>query len=302
MSRPRILAVHSGALGDCVLFGHLLTRLEGEVTLVAGGEKARLLAGLGVVTRAIDFDSLPMQELFSDTPLTQCTLPHRLGEHDRLVSCFAGGDLRAEQRLAAMCSSEAAAFLPIRPPAESEAHLLDLWSDLLGLPPKSHERYSPWPLPPAWKAAAGEAGAYTVIHPGAGGAEKCWPLENFLRLAERLERAVFVLGPVELDRWRPQDIKNVRERFPTRVCPSLETLAGVLAEASGFVGNDSGCAHLAAALGRPTVVLFGPTRPEHFKPIGRSVRIVHYPSLEKRAVADAYEALQSLRANAASSI
>ena len=63
-----ILAIHSGALGDVVLFGQLLGRLGGRVTLLAGGEKSRLLAGMGVVNRALDFAALPMHEAFSDAP------------------------------------------------------------------------------------------------------------------------------------------------------------------------------------------------------------------------------------------
>ena len=58
------------------------------------------------------------------------------------------------------------------------------------------------------------------------------------------------------------------------LAPSLETLAGLAAEAVTVVANDSGPAHLAAAVGAPTVALFGPTRPEHFAPRGRQVRVV----------------------------
>ena len=103
MTEPRmsILAIHPGALGDVILFGHLLAALIPSerpgpgnpqssassaagrsipsVTLVAGGEKARLLATAGVVDAAMDFDSLPMHELFSDVPLQRCRLPSMVG-------------------------------------------------------------------------------------------------------------------------------------------------------------------------------------------------------------------------------
>ncbi len=64
-----IIAIHPGALGDCILFGRLLWHLNAAVTLVAGGAKGRLLTGMGAVDRALDFDALPMHEVFSDTPL-----------------------------------------------------------------------------------------------------------------------------------------------------------------------------------------------------------------------------------------
>ena len=44
---------------------------------------------------------------------------------------------------------------------------------------------------------------------------------------------------------------------------------------SAFVGNDSGPAHLAGILGRPTLCMFGPTSPDTWRPLGPKVRTVH---------------------------
>ena len=107
----RTLGVHAGALGDVVLFAHLLARLDAEVTLAAGRAKAELLANMrrgarAVVACAIDFDALPLGELFADAPPEQCRLPGLLGRHERLVSCYPGeGDRRAQLRLAAACGA-----------------------------------------------------------------------------------------------------------------------------------------------------------------------------------------------------
>jgi ADP-heptose:LPS heptosyltransferase len=54
----------------------------------------------------------------------------------------------------------------------------------------------------------------------------------------------------------------------------LERLAALIARAGAFVGNDSGPTHLAAALGRPTVALFGPTDPAVWAPLGPGVRVL----------------------------
>jgi hypothetical protein len=130
-----ILAVHSGALGDVILFGRLLERLSpaARVTLLAGGEKARLLAGLGVVKRAMDFDALPMHDIFTESPADPGRLGNLLGKHDRLISCFAAGDSRAQMRLALACGADQAAFLPIRPDEGFQGHLVELWCDLMGV-------------------------------------------------------------------------------------------------------------------------------------------------------------------------
>jgi len=306
-SQSSILAVHPGALGDVILFGHLLGRLHGTVTLVAGGEKGKLLEGLGVVDRALEFDALPIHEVFTDTPLEQCRCPAMLGEHDRLISCFAGSDRSAELRLAAMCAAGSAAFLPTRPPPGSDAHLLELWADLLGVDLPTGRQSPPWAVPEAWKqdarGALREAGidpsrSYAAIHPGSGSPDKCWDLDRFVALGRRLGRtvpAVFLLGPVERERWGRGACEAVGAEFPTLLCPPLTVLAAALAAAKCYVGNDSGVSHLAATVGTPALVIFGPTSPRHFAPVGKTVRTLAADSLEEISVAHALDRLGEWR-------
>lgn len=56
---------------------------------------------------------------------------------------------------------------------------------------------------------------------------------------------------------------------------SLLAVAGALAGATLYLGNDSGITHLAAAAGCPTVAVFGPTDPAVWAPQGPHVRVVH---------------------------
>lgn len=301
----RTLAVHPGALGDVVLFARLLSRLDGEVTLVAGGGKSKLASGLGAVGRAMDFDALPMHEVFTDAPSEQCRLPALLGRYERLVSCFAAGSERAERRLADLCGAHESHFLPVRPPRHARRHLVDLWLEMLRL-----DRPKVWP---AWSApcewceeARGrllQLGVnpdipYVVIHPGAGGRRKCWPVERFVRVAERLREhrtpCVFVLGPVELETWPGEKADRVRRAGPTLLAPPLSALAGVLAGAAAMLGNDSGASHLAAAVGAPTIALFGPTSPQQFAPLGPAARVIARESLDGIGLDAVEAALQSM--------
>ncbi|MCJ7544696.1 MAG: hypothetical protein MUP47_09075 [Phycisphaerae bacterium] len=287
-----ILAVHPGALGDVILFAHLLRHLGGQAALVAGGEKAHLLEGLGAVGAAMDFNALPMHEVFSDVAPEQCQLAALWGRHDRLISCFGAGAPAAEARLAAMCGARSATFLPVRPPADFPGHLLEFWTQRMGLEPLPPVQ-APWPVPPAWRARAAEVlvaagvsagGRYVVIHPGAGAPGKCWALERFVELAGMLKRdsgmaAVWVLGPVEQERW--EEARAERLAAGGAVLPPVElaTLAGVLAGAVGFVGNDSGPAHLAAAVGAVTVAVASQASARQFAPLGSAVAIVAEPAL-----------------------
>ena len=312
-SEATIAAVHSGALGDLVLFGRLLSELDGPVTLITGGEKGGLLAGLGAVERSLDFDSLPMHEVFTDEAPDRCRLPALLGKHDRLVSCFATGDRRAELRLAALCGAGDAAFLPIRPDEASDAHLLDVWRDLLGLSNSACGRpESPFTVPSQWRDEAGSAlgenaasqnRPLVVIHPGAGAPEKCWPVNRFLALGRSLANqgpsaravgVVFVLGPVECERWPAEHLDELREGSAVIESPPPTMLAGLLDLAAAYVGNDSGVSHLAAAVGTPTVALFGPSRPEHFAPRGRDVTILATATLDDIRVEDVSRAVVQL--------
>ena len=90
-------------------------------------------------------------------------------------------------------------------------------------------------------------------------------------------RPEFILGPAE------EDLVGELQR-PDRTVHALSDLLDLtvlLKSAGGYIGNDSGASHLAAFLGLPATVIFGPADPRRWKPMGRSVAIVR-PELECR--------------------
>lgn len=116
-----------------------------------------------------------------------------------------------------------------------------------------------------------------VLHPGSGSPKKNWPLKRFLVLADRLRAEtpltpVFTLG--EADEEIARELRSLAS--PIAVLPpcSLLDLAGFLSAGMGYVGNDSGITHLAAALGIPVVALFGPTNPRLWAPRGPNVTVL----------------------------
>jgi ADP-heptose:LPS heptosyltransferase len=106
-----------------------------------------------------------------------------------------------------------------------------------------------------------------VIHPSSGSKAKNPSIELFLRIEEYLKRrgyqTVYFLG--EADEW----VKAFVSEFYESSDP-LE-IAKALKEAKLFIGNDSGISHLAAYVGVPSFVFYGPTDPIVWKPIGRNV-------------------------------
>ena len=91
-----------------------------------------------------------------------------------------------------------------------------------------------------------------MIHPFASSAAKRWPMENFRAVAEALGRAG------QMDRRSGRSISTKR-------CASTISieLACWLASARAYIGNDSGIAHLAAAVGTPVVAIFLEHRPAY---------------------------------------
>lgn len=135
------------------------------------------------------------------------------------------------------------------------------------------------------------AGRYAVLHPFASAPEKQWPAERFLEVARYLElwniRPVFLAGP---------DDDTTPFRAHHTVQASLSEAKAVLSKASVFIGNDSGPAHIAAAFGAPSLVLFSTSNPAIWGPWRTESEIVVAPDgLHKVSVSRVIAALERLR-------
>jgi ADP-heptose:LPS heptosyltransferase len=107
-----------------------------------------------------------------------------------------------------------------------------------------------------------------LIHPAAAFATKQWASQNFARvvefLAERGFTSVAIAAPNEqslLDQLRSETSVNV-----VTFALSLPEVTALAARSQLFVGNDSGIAHIAAAVGTPSVVVFGSSNIAHWRP------------------------------------
>lgn len=139
----------------------------------------------------------------------------------------------------------------------------------LGVPTQTIPRASLFPL----KASELPAKPIAVIHAKASAVDKTWPAANFRALAQHLEmldlQPVFIAGPGEsLDEFAP---------FRCVVGASLDDIKALLAQATVFIGNDSGPAHMAAAFGVPSVVLFGSSDPVIWAPWKTEAQVLTHP-------------------------
>ena len=117
---------------------------------------------------------------------------------------------------------------------------------------------------------AGIAGA-TVVHPGAASGSRRWPAERFAAVARAEREAgrdVLVTGGAAEARLARTVAEGagLPESAVLAGRKSLADLAGVVAAAGRVVCGDTGVAHLATAVGTPSVVLFGPIPPHEWGP------------------------------------
>ena len=113
---------------------------------------------------------------------------------------------------------------------------------------------------------------WAAVHPGSRGELRRWRSGRFAELIERLRAA----GPVAIlllggpgEEAVLEAVQSRMER-PAELCScdlSLLELGELLRRCALFVGNDSAPGHLAAAVGCPTVSLFGPTFPHMWRPL-----------------------------------
>jgi heptosyltransferase-3 len=111
------------------------------------------------------------------------------------------------------------------------------------------------------KASVDINGRYAVLHPFASTPEKTWPTERFCEVARYLKlwniEPIFLAGPN--DYVGAFTAHNVAQG-------TMSEAKALLSKAAVFIGNDSGPAHLAAAFGIPSVVMFSTTNPSIWGP------------------------------------
>ena len=145
---------------------------------------------------------------------------------------------------------------------------------------------TPWlPVDPAAEAWANEllssanAQSAVLINPGAGWGAKRWPVERYAAVAQALvARGLRVLvntGPGEqplADTIVPQS-----GGVATPLTCSLDQLIAVTRRVALVIAGDTGPLHLACALGRPVVGIYGPTDPSRNGPFGTQFKVLRSP-------------------------
>ena len=160
------------------------------------------------------------------------------------------------------------------------------------------------PLPKVWlkenihqeaiKLLNGRSKPYLIIAPTANWEAKIWPSNNYAYIAKKLINSsyfkggtvVIVGGPGEETTGR-NIVSEIGDIDPLNLIgePILPT-AAIFSYSRLYIGNDSGLMHLSAAVGTPTLGLFGPTEDKIYSPVGENTMIVRTPESPSDLMSD----------------
>ena len=303
--RPRrILLVKPSALGDIVHTLPVLERLRrrfpsAHIDWLVAPPFAGLLKGHPDLDGIVLFDRRGLLRIADDTPLPGAailSLGRKLadGAYDLVIDLQ--GLLRSGLLTFATLAPTRVGFMAAREgawlgythrvaahPNDASRHAVERYLDItqaLGCP-RGRVDFRFAPISPEDREsvdallapAAGQR--FAVLLPGTNWATKRWPVEHYATLAALLRSEtdlvpVIAGGPdaVPLARQIGSAAIDIAGRT------TLPGLVELLRRADVVVANDSGPMHIASALGRPLVTIFGPTNPIRTGPFGRDDTVV----------------------------
>lgn len=288
--QTRFLVLRGGALGDFVVTLPAMTAIrerwpEAYIECIGYPHIAQLAQVGGLVDHVGSLDRAEIARFFANQPTFTAAQVDHIRSFDLVFSYLHDRNGQVRENLELAGSKQVIYGSPLVPEGVHAVDHLVKPLEALAIYAQGAEPRLTWPETAAPAVPTGVAvtrgrDPYWIIHPGSGSPRKNWPTAKFLQVAERLEAAgrgtpLFLVG--EADDGVAEALKAYD---PAHILSGLSLLevAAWLCQAHGYLGNDSGITHLAAALGNPTCALFGPTDPAQWGPRGRHVRILQAPS------------------------
>jgi heptosyltransferase-1 len=278
MTGPRILVVRLGSMGDVIAALPAVASLKhsiphSKITWVIDPKWSLLLEGNPYVDSVVHLDRRTF------TGFRQAWRELRAARFDfavdfqGLVKSALVATLARPERIFgfnAESARESAAswFYSTKVPIRGY-HAVDRNLDLAAAAGASNILRT-FPLPAGRPEAELPQDDFVLASPLAGWGAKQWPLEYYSRLAERLHRECGM--PLVVDAPYALPIESTETHVS-----ALPGLIHATRRATAVVGLDSGPLHLAAALGKPGVAIYGPTDPARHGPYGGSIEVLRSP-------------------------
>ncbi|MBI1388809.1 MAG: hypothetical protein GC154_10225 [bacterium] len=284
----RWLMIRNGAVGDTILLSVLIqairaARPDTEVDVMGVLERVELLIGENLARAACDAERIRLDTLYGGGPLHPDAQSFFAG-YSHVLFFTANPDSALESKLRARPDQWVRAYPALPPPGyahHASRHYLGAVADCIAVGRTPNPVIQLTDRERAEAAdelrARGLTGApIAVVHPGAGSRAKLAPLDEFERELDRRPHAglLIVEGPADAD-----SVSAFTSRLPAETTRwvvrgrRLRSLAALLSHGGRFIGNDSGPAHLAAALGLPVTVFFIASDPRVWAPLGPLVEV-----------------------------
>jgi ADP-heptose:LPS heptosyltransferase len=325
---PRnILVIDFGQLGDVVMSLPALGAIRekfpyAKITVAVGKPGKELLNLCGYANEILEVDRVALRDgptLISIGRIAKFVSQVRKQKFDfvidlhsyyetNILGFLSGASHRLYSRRENRSLDFLANFKPQPARESTAAHLVDRYLDMLK--PLGIENVPRTPVlktsPPADKAVeemlkkekAQSRELLVGMFPGAGNASRVWPLEKFAEVADHLirndrVRVIVFAGPEERSL-----VPRMQSVFPTGAIffdrLTIPQLASAQARLTLFISNDTGPAHIAAAVGTPVVVILDRPDLNSFTPVGEQNRFIGGPLITNIPVADVYRAAHEI--------
>lgn len=286
----KYIIIHQGALGDFLL---ALPAIEGLHRLypetlfdfLTRTENVGIIKGRPYLGRVIPQHSTVLTPLYQDNLWQVTEIPPLLADADATF-IFGQDSSRVLAERLSVLGLESVHWIRSFPSSRTRQPVTSFIVDqfhhlgwpienrLVSITPTQRERS-------AARELLGQMGLNlrpVLIHPGSGGRLKVWPLQNWSSLIHWIAEEhdlpmVMTLGPA--DGFLSEFADYVKGLgIPVLTNLSLELMAALLFESAFYIGNDSGISHLAAGVGLPGLIFFGPTDPAVWAPSGPGIHIL----------------------------
>ena len=330
MFDPRnILVIDFGQLGDVVMSLPALRAIRSRfpnahITVAVGKTGKELLSLSGYANKILEVDRVALRDgptLISIGRIAKFVSEVRKAKYDFVIDLHSYYETNilgflsgAPHRLYSRRENRSLDFLSNFKPRPAKepisAHLVDRYLELLKplgiqnaprIPVLKTGAADDFAVETMLKKEKAQSGELLVgLFPGAGHTGRIWPLERFAEVADHLirndrVRVIVFAGPEEREM-----VPQMRTAFPAKTIffdrLTIAQLVSAQARLTLFISNDTGPAHVAAAVGTPVIVLFDRPDPHSYVPMGEQNRLIFSPSIARISVAEVYRAAQELLA------
>lgn len=278
-----MLVIRGGAIGDFILTLPVLAALRQQfprthLEVLGYPHIAQLALAGGLVQHVQSIEARPMAGFFARHGELAADLVDYFSEFDVIISYLYDPDEIFKTNVG-RCSQAQFIAAPHRPDEQGGIHATQVFLK----PLEQLAIFEPDAVPRLDIERAFETtvatGRWLALHPGSGSEKKNWPEAKWQELLEYLARATtlnFLLAGGEAERGRLERLATAAPATRVKIMHSapLPELARWLASCIAFVGHDSGITHLAAAVGLPSLVLWGETEEAVWGPRGREMIIL----------------------------